>query len=293
MTTSDTANINDLFQSAQDDDVIGQVSMEALQVVDLGTKIGDALGTPADQFQQGEVVLVAVLIDDSGSIRFCGNTEVVADGHNIVIEALTESKQQDNILFHSRLLSGEIINPFVSVDQATKLQTGPGGNYNPNKGTPLYDESVAFWGTILAKAQEFSDQGIPVRTISLILTDGSDQHSHQFFEYEDDPNMGRWRAPKDGVKSLATDLLKQECHIIAGMGVSDDDDDQYATDFDTVFKRMGIRDDWIVVVKQSGRSKDEFKSELRKQCQVFSQSAVRASQSAASFSQQAVGGFGG
>lgn len=294
--SSTTASINDLFQSAQDDDIIGQVSMDALQVVDLGTKIGDALGTPADQFQQGEVVLVAVLIDDSGSIRFCGNTEVVADGHNCVIEALQDSKQQDNILFHSRLLSGKIINPFVSVDQAQKLITGTGGNFNPNSGTPLYDESVAFWGTILAKSQEFSDQGVPVRTISLILTDGADQHSTQFFQVENDPNMGQWRAPKDGVKALASDLLRQECHILAGMGVSDDDEsspyDQYATDFRTVFQRMGIRDEWIIVVKQAGRSKDDFKSEIRKQCQVFSQSAVRASQSAASFSQQAVGGFG-
>lgn len=290
--TSDTASIADLFQSAQNDDVIGQDAFDALQVVDLGTKIGDALGTPADQFQQDEVVLVAVLIDDSGSIRFCGNTEPVADSHNEVIEALTESKQQDNILFHSRLLSGEIINPFVSIDQAVRLQTGPGGNYNPNSGTPLYDETVAFWGTILAKSQEFSDQGVPVRTISLILTDGSDQHSTQFYEYEDDPNIGHWRAPKKGVNALATDLLRQECHILSGMGVADDDDDQYQTDFRTVFQRMGIRDEWIVVVKQAGRSKEEFRSELRKQCQVFSQSAVRASQSAASFSQQAVGGFG-
>jgi len=288
---SDTASIGDLFNSAADDDVIGQEALDALQVIDLGAKIGDALGTPADQFQQGEVVLVAIVVDDSGSIRFCGNTEPVADGHNCVIDALLESKQQDNILFHSRLLNGEIINPFVSVDQAKKLVTGPGGNFNPNLGTPLYDEAVAFWGTILAKSQEFSDQGIPVRTISLLLTDGSDQHSQQFYELQSGSN-GNWRAPKSAVKALATDLLRQECHILAGMGVADDDDDQTATDFRSIFSAMGIRDEWVIVVKQDGRSKDEFKSEIRKQCQVFSQSAVRASQSAANFSQQAVGGFG-
>jgi hypothetical protein len=285
--SSNTASVEDLFNSAAEDDVIGQVALDALQVVDLGTKIGDALGTPADQFQQGEVVLVSIMVDDSGSIRFCGNTEPVADGHNCVIEALMESKQQDNILFHSRLLNGEIINPFVSVDQAKKLTTGPGGNFNPNLGTPLYDESVAFWGTILAKSQEFSDQGIPVRTISLILTDGSDQHSQDFYEIR-----SGYRAPKPSVKALATDLLRQECHILAGMGVADDDDDQSATDFRGIFNDMGILDEWVIVVKQDGRSKDEFKSEIRKQCQVFSQSAVRASQSAANFSQQAVGGFG-
>jgi hypothetical protein len=47
-----------------------------------------------------------------------------------------------------------------------------------------------------------------------------------------------------------------------------------------------------MVAKRAGRSRDEFKKEIRKMFQVFSQSAVRASQSAASFSQQAVGGFG-
>lgn len=287
--TSKSASVNDLFASASEDDVIGQEALDALQVVDLGTKIGDAMGVPADQFQAGEVVLVAVMVDDSGSIRFCGNTDAVVDGHNCVIEALTESKQQDNVLFHSRLLNGAIINPFVSVDNAVKLAAGRGGNYNPDKGTPLYDEAMSFWATILAKAQEFADQGVPVRTISLILTDGSDQHSRQFVKTVHGQTI--YRAPTPAVKALATDLLRQECHILCGMGVADDDPGA-ATDYAEVFRQMGIRDDWIIVVKQDGRSKDDFKSEIRRQCQVFSQSAVRASQSAANFSQQALGGFG-
>ena len=51
-----------------------------------------------------------------------------------------------------------------------------------------------------------------------------------------------------------------------------------------VGQAMGVRDEWILTPGSS-------ESEIRKACQVFSQSAVRASQSAGSFSQQAVGGF--
>lgn len=284
---SQVASINDLFQSAKNDDVIGDDAFNALQVVDLGTKIGDALGIPADQFQQSEVVLVGLLVDDSGSIRFGGNTEAISDGHNSVIEALNDCKQNSNILFHSRLLNGTVINPFRSVDQAERLTTGPGGNYNPISGTPLYDEAVAFWGTMLAKAQEFSDQGVPCRTISLIATDGADMHSSMHYEIRDSKRM-----PKPGVSALANDMLRQENHILAAMGIDDLDDPSMATDFRAIFKAMGIRDEWILLVEQSGRSRTQFQSEIRKACQVFSQSAVRASQSAASFSKHAIGGFG-
>lgn len=286
------SNINSLFQSAKDDDVLGDDALNALQGIDLGVKINDALGVPADQFQQSEVVLVGVMIDDSGSIRFGGNTEVIAEGHNCVIDALRDCRQQDNILFHSRLLNGTIINPFMSVQQANRLTTGSGGNYNPIHGTPLYDEAVAFWGTMLAKSQEFSDQGVPCRTISLILTDGADQHSVTHYERAIDANGNVWRAPKAGVKALASDLLRQECHILAAMGVDDLQDPAAKTDFNRVFEAMGIRKEWVMLVRQDGRSTQDFQREIRKACQVFSQSAVRASQSAASFSKHAIGGFG-
>lgn len=291
---SNSVSVDDLFASAKNDEVLGADAFNALQVSDLGVKIANALGTPADQFQAGEVVLVAVKVDDSGSIRFSGNTEAIADGYNSVIDALLESKQSDNVLFHGSFLSGKVICPFVSVSQAVRLTTGPGGNFDPNSGTPLYDEAVSFWGTVLAKSQEFSDQGVPCRTISLILSDGADVHSNLQWETQYlDPNDRNtaWRAPKPGVKALANDLLRQECHILAAMGV-DDNDGGTSTDFKRIFQAMGIRPEWIMHAVRAGRTKEEFKSEIRRMFQVFSQSAVRASQSTVSFSQQAVGGFG-
>jgi hypothetical protein len=139
-------------------------------------------------------------------------------------------------------------------------------NYDPNQGTPLYDQTLILLGTVLAKAQEFSDNGVPVRTVTLIITDGADAHS--------------LRADAQSVASVVGDMLKAENHIIAAMGI----DDSY-TDFRTVFKEMGIRDEWILTPGDSD-------SEIRQAFQVFSQSAVRVSQSAGNLNQASLGGFG-
>lgn len=256
-------NVNDLFQNAQEDGILSDDAMNALTVVDIGNQIQNAMGVDIDDVQASEVVLVTMMPDDSGSIRFSGNTQLVRDGHNLVIDSLVKSKQQDNILAHTKYLNGYILYPYAPIDQAVKMDSG---NYDPNQGTPLYDQAVILLGTVLAKYQEFADNGVIARTVTLIITDGSDQHSH--------------RADARMVKSIVDDMLRTEDHIIAGMGI----DDGY-TDFKEVFREMGIRDEWILTPGNS-------ESEIRKAFQVFSQSAVRASQSAASFSQMAMGGFG-
>ncbi|NQU25225.1 MAG: hypothetical protein HQ567_28405 [Candidatus Nealsonbacteria bacterium] len=262
---SSVADVSSLFQSAFDDNVIGEDALNSLQVVDLGNKIADALGVPAEDFEQSEVVLVSVKTDDSGSIRFAGNSAAVRDGHNLIIESLVASKQQDNMLFLSQLLNGDLICPYVPIDHAERLTKK---NYSPDRGTPLYDETVAFLGTVLAKAQEFADHGVPCRTISLLITDGADMHSTRH-------NAGN-------VKKIVDDMLRQENHLVAAMGIRDDD----GVDYELVFRAMGILPQWILTPQSNP-------TEIRKACRTFSQSAVRASQSAAGFSQQAIGGFGG
>jgi hypothetical protein len=139
-------------------------------------------------------------------------------------------------------------------------------NYDPDKGTPLYDQTVVLLATVLAKYQEFENNGVACRTVTLILTDGADMHSIK-------------QSPAT-VKRLVDDLLLTESHIIAAMGI----DDEGHTDFRQVFEEMGIRPEWILTPGNTP-------SEIRKAFQVFSQSAVRASQGGASFSQTSVGGF--
>jgi hypothetical protein len=258
---SQPININNLFQSAHEDGLLSTASLQALDVNDIGAQIQAGLGIQVDDVMSSEVVLVTIMPDDSGSIRFSGNAQAVRGGHNAVLDALTQSKQKDNILIHNRYLNGLVLYPYCPIDQGIRMTPQ---NYDPNEGTPLYDQTLVLLGTVLAKTQEFADNGVPVRTVTLIITDGADAHS--------------MRADAKSVASVIGDMLRSENHIIAGMGI----DDGY-TDFRQVFKEMGIRDEWILTPGNSD-------SEIRKAFQIFSQSAVRVSQAAGNIN--SVGGFG-
>ncbi|MEM9213018.1 MAG: hypothetical protein AAGD25_01450 [Cyanobacteria bacterium P01_F01_bin.150] len=257
-----TPNIDNLFQTAHEDGLLSNASMQALNVVDIGAQIQAGLGIHVDDVMSSEVVLMTIMPDDSGSIKFSGNSAVVRAGHNTILDALATSKQQDNILVHNRYLNGAVLYPYCPVKQAVRMDSQ---NYNPNKGTPLYEQTLVLLGTVLAKTQEFDDNGVPVRTVTLIITDGAD---------------GSSRATAKQVKTLVEAMLRSENHIVAGMGI---DDGQ--TDFHHVFRAMGIRDEWILTPGNSQK-------DIRQAFQIFSQSAIRASQSAGSFSQTSLGGFG-
>ena len=258
-----TPNVNDLFSQAADEGALSQASKMALTVVDAGAQINAALGIPSQQVQASEVFLVGVLLDDSSSISSAGNTQIVRDGHNSVVEALRGSKTRDSILMLTRRLNGGVVNPFSTLENVELLNDR---NYNPYGLTPLRDQIGVVLGTVLAKYQDFANYGVPARTATLIVTDGHDEGSVQLSDAQ--------------VAAIVRDLLGSEMHIIAAMGI---DDGQ--TDFRAVFRSYGIRDNWILTPGNSA-------SEIRKAFQVFSQSAVRASQTAASFSQTALGGFG-
>jgi hypothetical protein len=261
---SQTPDLNSLFQSAHDEGLLSNASMQALNVVDIGAQIQAGLGIDVDDVMASEVVLVTIMPDDSGSIAYNGNTQAVCDGHNAVLDALMASKQKDNILIHNRYLNGFLLYPYCPLPHAVRMDDR---NYNPDKGTPLYDQTVAILGTVLAKSQEFADNGVPVRSVTLIISDGADLHSV--------------RARANTVEALVKDMLMTENHIIAAMGIDDG-----STDFRQVFREMGIRDRWILTPGNQ-------ESEIRKAFQVFSQSAIQASQGAIGFSQTSLGGFGG
>lgn len=259
-------DVDDLLQGAVGDGALSGESARALAVPDIGAMIQAGLGIAADDVTASEVVLVTTLVDDSGSIRFAaGNAQVVRDGHNLVIEALRGTKQKDGILAHTRYLNGLVLYPYLPLDQAILMDQN---NYDPSGGTPLYDQTMVILGTVLAKTQEFIDNGVPVRTVTLIVTDGADAGSRRFTDRN--------------VAKLVADMMLAETHIVAAMGI----DDGGHTDFIKVFQGMGIRDKWILTPGNSP-------SEIRQAFQVFSQSAVRASQGSASFSKVAIGGFGG
>jgi len=255
--------VNQLFQSAHDEGALSAQALQTLTVVDLGAQIQAGLGIKVDDVQASEVVLVTVMPDDSGSIESAGNAQAVREGHNLVLEALSSSQQKDAILAHTRYLNGHVLFPYRPVGSAERMTTA---NYQPNLGTPLYDQTVVLLGTVLAKAQEFSQSGVVCRTVTLIITDGAD--------------AGSQRASAKDVATLVKDLTRSEQHIVAAMGIADG-----TTHFRDVFKRMGISDRWILTPGSTAK-------DIRAAFQVFSQSAVRASQAAGPFAQAQAGGFG-
>src|SRR5262245_24098660 len=257
-------SVEELFQAAHDEGELSGPSLQALTVnADIGAQIQAGLGIAPDDVPSSEVVLVTMMPDDSGSIRFAGNADAVRDGHNLVVESLLASKQKDDVLVHTRYLNGFVLYPYTRLEDAVRMT---GQNYDPNQGTPLYDQTVVLPGTVLAKAREFEAAGVPARTITLIISDGADCHSTV-------------QTPA-AVNAIVADLLRLENHIVAAMGIDDG-----GTDFRKVFRQMGIPDQWILVPGNT-------RSEVRKAFRTFSQSAVRVSQAAGSFASAAVGGFG-
>jgi hypothetical protein len=254
-------DVKQLVDAAHRQGTLSARSLAALDIPDLGAQIQAGLGVAVDDVTSTEVVLVTMMPDDSGSIAHAGNEAAVRDGHNAVLDALARSRQAGDVLVHTRYLNGEVLTPYTTVRNAPRMTPA---NYHAIHGTPLYDQTVVLLGTVLVKAQELADAGVPARTVTLLITDGADCSSQ--------------RAGAADVAALVADLLGAENHIVAGLGIADG-----STDFRAVFRSMGIPDRWILTPASSA-------SEIRRAFQVFSQSAVAASQGG-SFSKTALGGF--
>ncbi len=237
--------LDDLFQNAVSDGLLGRRSLQTLNVVDIGAQIQAGLGVSIDDVTASEVVLATMMPDDSGSIRFSGNADAVRAGHNLVLDALKDSKQSDGVLVHTRYLNGKVLFPYCPLERAQRMTRQ---NYDPCQGTPLYDQAVVLLGTVIAKAQEFADNGVATRTVTLLISDGDDVHST--------------RNSAADVAAICSDMRRAENHIIAALGVEDG-----STDFRQVFQKMGIDDRWILTVRNDA-------SDVRRAFQVFSQSAL-------------------
>ena len=253
-----------LIRRARDEGDLSAQSFDAIMLAaDIGAQIQAGLGVLPDDVPASEATLVTLMPDDSGSIGSARQEQAVRDGHNEVLASLAGSKQADGILAHTRYLNGTVLYPYRPLASAERMTPQ---NYRACLGTPLYDQTVVVLGTVLAKAKEFEAAGIPVRTITLLVTDGEDVHST--------------RQSAATVRTLVEDLRRTETHVVAAMGI-----DNGHTDFRRVFGSMGVPDEWILTPKNSG-------GEIRAAFRLFSQSAIRVSQSAGpAFT--ATGGFGG
>ena len=257
------SQLQNLFDTSRNDGTLSDRAHQILSLPDLGAKIQQGLGIAVDDVPVSEVFLLTLLVDDSASIRGAKNEQLVIDGYNSILDALKASKQESGILVHTRFLNGKMLCAYTPVGQAAALDARV---YQATGTTPLYDESVAILGTVIAKTQEFASAGVPSRSVTVILTDGAD--------------CGSRRHDARAVKAIVTDMLKDEAHIVAAVGLSDG-----RTDFRRVFRDMGIDDRWILTPGSTP-------SDIRAAFRVISQTAVRTSQGGGQFTRVAAGGFG-
>ncbi len=263
---ADTERSLALLDTVRRSGVLSETSMQALKKVDPARKL--TLGEPANQHKEENVLLVATLVDDSGSLNVAverdpkterrtsrsascddpkSNAEAVRIGHNAVIQALQESAKPSTIWFHTRYLKGYELNSWNQLERVTRMDRS---NFRPDGGTPLYDETVAILGSVITKTQEFRNHWVQVRTATLIVTDGEDTES-------------RLQTPTS-VKNVVIDMYNMGIHIIVAMGIDDG-----KTDFRKVFIEMGIHENLILT---PGNTPDE----IRKAFGLFGKMASRA-----------------
>jgi uncharacterized protein YegL len=249
-----------LISGAHEDGDISTGSMSALaNITDIGNIIQQGLGMQVSDLEASEVVLINVLLDNSGSMT--GEDAAVRLGFNELCAALTATKQQDNIVLLASTLNDGVIIPYTPLHTVPIMDTN---NFRIHGGTPLYKETMNTLATVIAKTKDFENNGIQVRTITLIMTDGGDTDGG---------------VDVTDISTVITDMVGSERHIICGMGFGN------PGEFRRVFGQMGISSQWILTAQSTP-------DEIRKAFQVFSRSAASASKSAAHFAQANAGGFG-
>ncbi len=263
MSSQSAPSISGLFGSLVEGGTVNAAAAQGFFTPDLAAQLGQGgLGVDPGSVQAGEVFILVEVVDDSGSIRFTsGNAQAVRDGHNLVLDALNGSKQKSGVVMRSTYLNGKVLSNFALIEDVPRMTAQ---NYDPNGGTPLYDAMAEAVAATAAKIQEFEDNGVTARAVIVVITDGHDEGSRKYTPAKLEP--------------VVTSLLKSERVIVCGMGISDG-----YTDFRSIFRSVGVEDRWILTPGNSP-------SEIRAAFGAVSQTAQRASQSGANFSQQATGG---
>ncbi|HSA59687.1 MAG TPA: hypothetical protein VLJ37_08390 [bacterium] len=175
------------------------------------------------------LLLVTLMPDDSGSITQYGNAPAIRRGHNEYLKGFAQSPA--NVQVRTRYLNGTELFGFSKPKDAVRMDEG---NYNPNQGTPLFDQTFAVLQEVLSAAAVYADRhrDHDVFTMTFVMTDGADQGS-------------RHKGPAD-VRAVVERMFASGRHVVAGIGVRDG-----YTDFPKIFRSMGIPEQWIMVLERA------------------------------------------
>jgi len=196
-----TQDYQDLFQQAVDLDGLNQTAASVLIDNLNATTIVGCQGSGLEDLPADDVTLVSFVLDMSPSMGPV--QQEVIDSFNLMIKAMQESKQEENIIVSAwvfdekpKLLFG--YTPVNSVAALTHKKYRPGGS-----GTSIYDAQLNAMTGIVGYGQQLHNNGIRTKNIVIVLSDGEDNCSR--------------KKPSD-VRKVAEALIKQETYILAFVG---------------------------------------------------------------------------
>lgn len=210
---------------------ISDVSHHALRDIGVLNAIERGLQGSQTATRPGRVTLVAMEIDDSGSMfettydeegKRLNKAAAVVLGHNELLDEMRSGADGLRTLLLTRHLNGKVHNPFLPLSMCQKLDTS---SFRAGGGTPLYEQTLITLGTVLAKTEELVARGATPRSATLILTDGEPTD---------------WTLSREvQLAQVVRDMQQSGMHIIAGMGIGT------PNQFRATFRKMGIPDGLI------------------------------------------------
>lgn len=217
----------DLISAARARSALSRRSAEALSEGKVVQLIESGLDRSQTVSKPGRITLVtlepddsiSIFMDDAGVQRdWTRQAEAIMTGHNELLQGMQTGPEGRRSMLLTRYLNGTVLNPFMPLALCRQMdrrvyRADPGG-------TPLYAETLATLGIVLAKTEELTNRGARVRTATLVMTDG---------EATDFTSEGERK-----LRSIVQDMRESGVHTIVGMGLG-----RHAN-FTQTFTSMGI-----------------------------------------------------
>jgi hypothetical protein len=200
MNNNGLGNLDDLFQSAQDDGLTDDTLDLVVSNLN-GPTMMAAVGVPLHQLASNEVTLAMNIIDMSGSMAPFADTLIRAYNEDY-LAAMSSSTAADDILVSTILFNQDVtlLHGYLPLLDASPLTRQV---YDPDNMTALYDAVAAGLTNMVLYAQQLRQSGVMVRCLVIVYSDGADNASKQ--------------QAKD-VRRASLELLKQEIYTLAYVG---------------------------------------------------------------------------
>jgi hypothetical protein len=200
MNNNGLGNLDDLFQSAQDDGLTDDTLDLVVSNLN-GPTMMAAVGVPLHQLASNEVTLAMNIIDMSGSMAPFADTLIRAYNEDY-LAAMSSSTAVDDILVSTILFNQDVtlLHGYLPLLDASPLTRQV---YDPDNMTALYDAVAAGLTNMVLYAQQLRQSGVMVRCLVIVYSDGADNASKQ--------------QAKD-VRRASLELLKQEIYTLAYVG---------------------------------------------------------------------------